>query len=431
MNKALMARALPATLLGLFSAQAGAAAFQLLEQSASGLGNAFAGSAAVAENASTVYFNPAGMTQLAGNNLSVGFNYITLKTQFHNGNSANPYGPYARNLSNDGGDAGDAAVVPNFYFTKEITPNWYIGFGAGGPFGLRTDYPSDFRGKYLALKSDIQAINLNPSIAYKANDRVSLGFGLNYQKFEAELSSAVNGSVYGDGKFKVNGDDWSWGWNAGALFTLSPQTKIGVSYRSAIQHEVKGNYNLSGLPTLVINQAGYPSTSGNAKVSIKLPETWILSATHQLNDRWELLGDVSMTGWSSVPELRIKFANGAPDKYSTYKWKDSWRVALGANYTLSERTKLKFGLAVDKTPLDGSTYRTPRLPDEDRLWLSLGLQYKLMPGHTIDVGYAYLSAKDAKIHDSGTPANAMQNGVLDGTYKSHVQILGVQYSMQF
>ena len=138
-----------------------------------------------------------------------------------------------------------------------------------------------------------------------------------------------------------------------------------------------------------------------------------------------------MTGWSSVPELRIKFSNGAPDKYSTYKWKDSWRVALGANYTLSERTKLKFGVAVDKTPLDGSTYRTPRLPDEDRLWLSLGLQYKLMPGHTIDVGYAYLNAKDAKIHDSGTPADAMKNGVLDGTYKSHVQILGVQYSMQF
>src|SRR5512145_2152588 len=183
MNK-MMLRTVPAMLLLAFAGGASAAAFQLWEQNASGLGNAYAGSAAVADNASTIFFNPAGMTQLPGLHLSAGVAGVGPSYKFQNSGSTGTGG--------NGGDAGGWAAVPNAYFSAQLAPNWFVGFGISAPFGLATEYDdSNWIGRYQSLKSEVKTVNYNPSLGYRVNDKVSLGLGINYQTIDAELTSAL------------------------------------------------------------------------------------------------------------------------------------------------------------------------------------------------------------------------------------------------
>lgn len=425
---------LPLLVLGAVSGTASAAGFQLLEQNATGLGNAYAGSAAVSENASGQYFNAANLADLEGRQFSAGVNYIELESTFNNSASTDPWG--RNNLGKNGVNGGDAAFVPNFYLALPLTKDLTFGFGLNAPFGMRTAWSKDWIGQYYATITDVKAMNFNANLAYKVNDQFSIGGGINYQKFDAQIETALNGRPLGaavpDGLFSVAGDSWAWGYNLGLIFKPSTATKIGVSYRSAIKHEVEGKYSVSGFTpaTLAAGAGVYSlnSTSGNGKVNIKLPDTFIISATHQLNNKWELLGDISRTSWSDVPELRVQFSDGSADKVSKYDWRDTWRVAVGANFQATDAWKLRLGLAFDQSPVKEGL-RTPRLPDQDRVWYSIGAQYKLNKGSSLDVGYAYVKAKSA--HADETSSNAAVTGRLVGDYESSVQVLGVQYSMNF
>lgn len=435
-----------ATLLGALSTTASAAGFQLLEQSASGLGNAYAGSAANAENASTVQYNPAGLTELQGRQISVGVSYIDLSAKFENSGSVNPGGPgtaafFTRNLPGGSTQGGDAKAAPNMYISLPITKELVFGLGANAPYGMRTDWNSGWIGQYQALTTDVKTININPSLAYKVNEKFSLGFGLDYQKLDALLTQAINGGNHAacggacpDGYFQVSGDSFKWGYNLGLLFKPSETTKIGVAYRSAIKHKLTGNYSAAGLSPVsvaVYNSLGkLTSTSGSASVDLKLPDVFTVSVAQQLNDRWEALGDISRTGWSSIPQLNIMDANsGKSVGLNDYQWRNTWRVSLGANYLVNEQWKAKFGIAFDQGLTD-DTHRTPRLPDSNRVWLAAGGQYKVSKESVVDFGYAYITAKSAT-SNLGAGASQVANGVLIGEYKSHVQIAGVQYSMQF
>ncbi|HET7774768.1 MAG TPA: outer membrane protein transport protein [Azospira sp.] len=398
---------LPALVLGALSGTASAAGFQLMEQSASGLGNAFAGSAAVAENASTIYYNPAGMTQLQGRNASIGANFIDLSAKYTN----KPRG--ATSLPAQAVDGGDDGLVPNGYLSYQLNDKWWLGIGIGAPFGMRTNYQRGWTGSVTAMDTDIKSMNINPSVAYKVNDAFSVGFGLDYMKFKATYSQNA-GAL---GVLTVKGDDTAWGWNAGALWNLSERTRLGLSYRSEIKQNLTGNYTTS------------TPFNGAAGLNLTLPETWILSAYHKLNDRVELLADVSQTGWSSVPEILIKVPTLTPvggQVKKPYHWGDTLRVALGANYAVNDAFKLRFGVAFDEGVVSDQ-YRTARLPDQKRTWLTVGAQYKTSKDSAIDVGYAYIASKTASVHDpvAGTPL------YLDGEFKSKVQVLGAQYSFSF
>lgn len=399
---------LPALVATVFTGAAGsasAAGFGLLEQSGSGLGNAFAGSAAVAENASTIYYNPAGMTQLKGKNLSIGADFISLGAKFSDKGSTGVIFSGAQSQ-----EGGDSALVPNGYFSYQLNDQWYAGIGVSVPFGMRTNYPQSWKGSYTAMDTDIQSVNVNPSIAFKVNDTVSLGLGIDYQFFKATYS----GNAGAAGVLKVQGNSSAWGWNAGALFNISDATRLGVSYRSKIKHNITGNYTTA--------------TSGNtAALDIELPDTWIISAFHKLNEKWELLADVSRAGWGSIPELKIMttgFGTGSITK--NYSWSDTTRVALGANYLANEQWKWRFGIATDQSVVDDA-HRTARLPDQDRVWYSFGVQYKLNKESAIDVAYAYIKAKKASVADTATGVP----GTLIGEFDSNVQVLGAQYSMNF
>ena len=340
-------RTVPALLLVAFSGAASAAAFQLLEQNASGLGNAYAGSAAVADNASTVFFNPAGMTQLGnGIQLSVGVAGVGPSYEFRDQAGVK-----------SGGDAGGWAAVPNAYLSGQLTKDLFLGLGISAPFGLATEYDAVWgttssagAGSATAIKSEIKTINVNPSLAYRVSDKISLGFGLNYQSIEGELTRNPGVLV------TLKADDASWGWNAGALFTLSPAMRVGLSYRSAVKHKLEGTIN--------------GTTSVNADV--KLPDTFILSVWQQVSDRWEAMGDLSYTRWSSVRALNVmSSASGTLLSSEAFNYENSWRFAWGAGYKATDKAKLKFGIAFDRSPVRDE-YRTARVPDNNRLWLSAG-----------------------------------------------------------
>lgn len=388
MNK-MMLRTVPALLAALFAGSATAAAFQLWEQNASGLGVAYAGSAAVAENAATIFYNPAGMTQLEGVQLSAGVAAIKPNFTFQ-GVGASAAGP-------NGGNAGSWMALPNAYVSAKLSRDWAVGLGVSVPFGLSSEYDRGWIGEGLAIKSDIRTINFNPSLAYRVNDQLSLGLGLNYQTIDAEMTKAG---------VSLKGDDASWGWNAGALFTLSPAMRVGISYRSGIKHRLDGQLNGS-MPV---------------QADLKLPSTFVLSVWQQVSDRWEAMGDLSYSRWNSLRRLDVVLRDTGvqlPDS-EVFNYGNDWRIAWGAAYKASDAAKLKFGIAYDRSPVNDSD-RSPRTPDANTLWLTLGGQWDAGRHGKIDIGYAYLRSNDPTINRPG----------LTGRYNANAHIVGAQYSVGF
>lgn len=458
MHRSHVLRTLPAAFSVLFAGGAYASGFQLLEQNASGLGNAYAGSAAVAADASTIFFNPAGMALLGnGTQIAAGFDLIKPSAKFSNNGSTPalavpPATPQP--LGTGSGDAGDWAAVPHGYLATDLTPRLRVGIGVNAPFGLKTEYDPGWIGRFHAIVSDVKTININPSISFKASETVALGFGLNYQKLDAKFSSAVNyplavySAVLGatgsqatavamasaqnagrpEGVLHISGDDTAWGYNLGVIFSPDPTTRVGLSYRSEIKYHVTGTASTASGNAAVdaaLNKAVY--------ADIKLPDTFILSGYKRLDDKWEVMADLAWTGWSKIQYLNFVFADTNAILSSTHEaWRDTWRVAVGANYQLNGNLKLRAGLAYDQTMVEDA-YRTPRLPDNDRTWLSVGAQYRLSANSAIDVGYAHLFVKNGTIADAGgtTAADVAKYGLLKGNYDNQVDILGIQYSATF
>lgn len=426
-------RLVAALSLGMLSSYANAAGFQLLEQNVSGLGNAYAGSAAVAENASTIYFNPAGMTQLKDREFSVGVAAIGPSFKFSNKSSVG--GSFAG--AGNGGDAGSVAAVPNAYMSWALNKDLYVGIGLSVPFGLKTEYATPWIGSAQSNSFSVETMNLNPSIAYRVSDTVSVGGGVSYQHLDAKYkrnasvlfpaSSTVVATLAGD----------AWGWNVGGLFALSPATKLGISYRSTVTQDLTGDIKTSGLPAAAGGAAADAASTSNAKASLKLPDTAIFSATHQLTDKWQMLGDISWTGWSSIPKLDLVRTSGVQNgkiaQTLDTDFRDTWRVAVGATYQYSSDMKLKFGLAFDQSPVKGEATRMVSLPDNDRTQISTGAQWALSNGSTLDLGVAYLMFADASINnDQRVPVPAAPSrGLVNGNYTGNAWLLGVQYSMPF
>ncbi len=423
-----------------------AAGFNLLEQNNSGLGNAYAGSAAVADNASTTYFNPAGLTQLDGLQVSTGVSFIRLSFKFKDNGTTLPLGLRAATggalvpQGNTGGDAGGWGVVPNLYLSYKLNERVAFGLGIGAPFGLKTEYDNDWMGRFHSRSFDIKTININPSVAFKVDPSFSVGLGLNIQKIEAtyEKAAFIPGTALTvDAKTKVK--NTGYGWNIGLLYHPSEDTRIGLSYRSRIKHDATGTTELSNpvhpvlgaLPAVALPAPAQALLNPvKAEASVSLPDLAILSGYHRLNDKWEVMGDISWTGWSSLPKLTI--TNGAPIPETTLKlkFKDSWRIAVGANYAVNDSWKIKAGLAWDQSPVRHAEYRLASLPDSNRYWLSLGAQYKPTENTTLDFGYTYVIAQKSKTNNNNGGQQATY-GTLKGSYKANSHIFGLQLSHRF
>lgn len=424
-NKTVVSCAVAGAML-VMAGSAAASGFALIEQSGSGLGNAFAGGAASAEDASTIFYNPAGMSRLSGTQITVAGSYIGPSAQFTNTGST---GATGRPLGGATGDAGSWAFVPNAYLAMELNAKTRIGLGINAPFGLQTQYDPNWVGRFQAVKSKLQTINLNPSVSYQLNDAVSIGGGLNYQQIKAELTSIKSFGGLGEGLSNMNGSDAAWGYNLGAMFATGAGGRIGVSYRSAIQYKLTGNaYIASVLPI--------PGTNVSIPVSanIKPPDTLSVSYFNTLDDKWDVMADLTRTGWSNFNELRIiQVSTGATIALTPENWKDTWRVSVGSNYHYNEAWTARIGVAYDQSPVPDA-FRTARIPDADRTWLSVGGQYKPSKSDAIDFGYAHLFVSNSNISNNtgaaGTASTATV-GNLVGSYKNSVDIFSVQYAHGF
>jgi long-chain fatty acid transport protein len=442
MKRELQKKTIAASIAALFAVgggSAGAAGFALIEQGGSGMGNAYAGAAAVAEDASTVFFNPAGMSLLEGPQFAGAAHVIDVSAKF-SGTATNPLalgGGAATGGS--GGNAGDTAVVPNLYFAMPVGERLSVGVGVNVPFGLTTEYDANWIGRFQGIKSELVTTNINPSIAYRLTDAVSIGGGINYQRAEAELTNAIVLGAGQTGKTKLEADDDGWGWNLGALFQVTPATRIGVSYRSEIEYELDGsvtNSSDSGAPAAV---AAANATSGPSRADIAFPDMFSISLAHAVSDRLQLLADATRMGWSSINEVRvINTTNGGVRDILVFDFDDAWRYSIGANYKWSDTWTLKAGLAYDETPVKGANSRTVRLPDNDRTWISLGGQLKIGQSGRLDLGYAHLFIKDAPIdftkgqlNPGTTTVNPVTTTTVTGSYEGSVDIFSLQYTHSF
>src|SRR5687768_949473 len=365
------------------SGQAAAAGFQLAIQSGSGTGNAFAGGAAVAEDASVAWSNPAGLTLLpAGMHAAAALHAVRPSLKFENTGST---GAFALPGTGEGGDGGDWNYIPNGFFTMSINPQLSLGIALNVPFGLKTNYDQGWRGQLTALKSEVKTINVNPSIGYKFTDKVSIGAGVSVQKLDAELTSFAGAAA---GNAKLEADDVGFGFNVGMTFQVAPNTRIGATYRSSIKYDLEGDASFSG-------PAGALLASG-IKADLRVPEMASVSFLTAIIPSWEVMGDVTWTRWSRLKALTVIRTSGtlapaaagggvAGSTLSTlpFNWSNTWRFGLGANYKLNDRTKLRFGTAWDETPTN-DVDRNARLPDGDRTWLAIGVQYRISKSGVID-----------------------------------------------
>jgi long-chain fatty acid transport protein len=455
-----VAAAVAGAVLALAGGQAFGSAFALQEQSGSGLGNAFAGGAAAAEDASTVYWNPAGMSRMPGIQAAGAATLVCLSAKFHDSASQ----PAAlQPLGGNGGDAGDCNVVPAAYLVVPVQKQWAFGIGVNVPFGLKTEYDSDWLGRFQAIESKVETYNINPSLSWKPTDNFTIGAGVNYQHLKATLTSDVNyagaiataaqtaaaaglippaavapvvGAYTGSSSFvKVTGNDNGWGWDIGVLWELDKNTRFGATYRSSIKYTVRGSVDFSNpaipssLPpplvpvaTALSNGVNAVLANGDISLDIKLPSTTNVSFFKAV-DRWDWMADLQFTNWNSVKNLTIVRSTGSVLQNTPENFKNTWRGSIGANYHYSDQWMFRGGLAFDQSPVN-NTDRTPRLPDEDRWWFSVGAQYKFNPQTWLDFGYTYINVKNPSINQN--EGNTAANGLINGNYKSNVNLAAVQ-----
>lgn len=442
------AASLSAAMFG-FAQGAAGAGFAIIEQSVSGLGNAFAGGSAAAEDATTIFFNPAGMTQLEGTEFIGAVHIIMPTARFDNQGSTvtsdlPPFLGGGKPLTgSSGGNGGETAAVPNLYYTRAINEDWRFGLGINAPFGLATSYDEDWVGRYHGTDTELATININPALSYRLTDKLSLGFGVSAMYADlvtyenaidsgtvcrglastpetalvgglsafAACSNPLSPTYLGvadastDSYVELNGDDWGFGYNIGLLYAPTQRTRIGLHYRSKVNLTIEGDADFTvdpGLQTQVDTLGGgfdtlFLDTGFKAKVT--LPETISISSYQAISERWTMMGDITWTRWSRFDVLKATFDNPTqPDLEQVENWDDNFRYSLGATYTHNDKWKWRFGLAYDEAAVTDSVDRSPRIPDNDRKWITTGVSYRHSNSLAFDVSYAHLFINDGATH---------------------------------
>jgi long-chain fatty acid transport protein len=429
--------------------QASAAAFFLKEQGATGQGNAFAGATAGAEDITFMFWNPAGLTRHDGNQAAAAASVIIPQPDFNNGvaSTAAALGGVAIGGGNGKSDHGTDAVTTSLYGLWSWDSNLKFGLGVNTPWGLATNNGTNWVGRYHATSSSIVTVNANPAVAYKINNMISVGAGLQAQYIKAVLKNQIDfGTITvgvggaptaQDGRGRVEADDVAYGFNAGVLFEPQSGTRVGLAYRSRLMHNLDGSvtfFRPAGLgagQTALLNGAGFNDTGVIA--SIVLPEIISGGVYHQINPQWAVMGEVQWTRWSRLQELRIDYDNQLTDSVLELLWDDSYYVALGATYRHNDNWLFRAGAGFDESPIPDST-RGPRLPDSDRYWASLGASYSMSPRVKLDFAYTHIFAEDAPINLTDTGAAGTPNrfrGNLRGEFEAAVDIFVVQAVVKF
>ena len=419
----------------LFSTTSYGSGFAIQEQSVTGLGRAFAGSAAVADDASTLFFNPAGMTNLSSSELAVGLHIIAPESDFDNEGSVT--GSNTPLIGDSSNDAGKLTAVPNLFYVHKFDDRLFAGVGITVPFGLVTEYNDGWVGRYHAIRSGLKTININPNIAFKATEKLSIAAGISAQYADIELSNAIDfGTICAgvnpalpcstpqtnDGQVKIKADDWAFGYNLGLTYQMTDATRLGLTYRSKISHTLKGDGDFrvpSNIPSLI--SASF--ADGNVQGDLDVPESASLAIHHRVNEKLAVMADATWTRWSRFEQLIIESDEVA--RLNTEKpehWENTMRYGLGFDYQYDPKLTLRAGVAYDESPIPNE-FRTARIAGEDRTWLAFGASYKVSDQLTLDAGYTHIFIDDPDIDETNEAATAER---LIGQYEASVDIVSVQ-----
>ena len=419
--------------------QALAAGFSIREQSAAGLGAAFAGAATGYGDLSSMFYNPATVTRHEGIKGQADASLIIPFSKATNGTGSSALGGAILDTStgaaiSSSGNIGVVAAVPSTYASYALSPNMYFGLSVNAPFGLSTKADANWIGRYHGVESSIQTIDVNPVLGYKINSMLSVAAGPTMQYMKAKLTSAVDmqtaagipGPVTGalDGFNTTKGDDIGIGFSAGILFTPTPLTSIGLGYRSAVKHTLKGTSTTTG-PVAAVAAALTGSITGK----ITTPETVSLGIRQKVSDRFSLLGTAEWTNWSRFKNLTINISTGA-SSVTNESWKDSWYFALGGEYKWSENTTFRAGAAYELSSVPDAT-RTPRLPDNDRIWLSAGATHKVNGWLDVNMGLTHIFVKKARVNLTVADPTNLGRGNLAATFNNRIEIASVSAKIHF
>lgn len=415
-----MKKLLTLTALGtvIFASNVYAAGFHLREQSAAAQGNAFAGATAGAENASYSYFNVAGLTRQKGTQLNLGATYIAPKAQ------ASEVQDIAGNRGSDINNIVHASWSPNMNISHQINEKAFIGLGLNVPFGMITKYDRDWAGSDHGITSKVKAISATPMFAYKATDKLSLGAGLQMQYVKARLTNTLKSKA--GGFSAMEGDAYDLGYALGAMYEFTPQTRVGLAYRSEVKHKLSGD--ISGSATIpevnvLINQ--------DINARLTTPAMLSMGVYHEVNDKLALMAEYQRVFWSSFAKLNIRGEqyNQPSGFISSVKenWRDTNFYAIGASYQLDNQWKWRLGLAYDQSAVR-LQHRTPRIPDSDRVWYSTGLNYQYSDRLSFDFAYTYIYAHDAHLDTKRTGNEGID---AMATYSNSVQLFGLSLNYKF
>lgn len=412
------------TAAALSAQTASAAGFQLTEQSSLGAGRAYAGAGIVGDDLSAVHYNPAGMTLLPGTQMQAGSVWIEVNAEYDGKDGSSENGRYK------------GQAIPAGYITHQLTDDVWLGLGLTVPFGMGTDYDKGWKGAERGYTSTILTFDINPNVAWKVNDFLSVGGGISLQYAKAKLGAALYkdmGSITIDaGNGKINADSWDWGWNFGIMVSPTERLRLGLSYRSSITHDAEGDFDYA--PSIDL-AAGYglTATTFNSKATVKTPDTVMFTTTWEATDNLRLSSLIRWSKWSNFKTLTIK--NEASGVYETLgfdsksydnDWEDTWLFSVGADYKLNAAWTVRGGVAYEKDPVGDNSKRMAVIPDTDRLWLSFGATWNASKNIQIDGGFSYLKGignRDLYDKVGGKPI---------GKYKSlDAVILGIQGQYRF
>jgi long-chain fatty acid transport protein len=411
-------KTLIAASLALVSADTFAAAFQLAEQNASGLGRAYAGEASIADDASVVARNPALMTLFKDKQLSVAAIGVVPDVSIEGESTSNGIDPSA--LDDD--SIAPSAVIPAAYFTMPYNDKVSLGFGAFSNFGLSTEFNDDYVAGQIAGETEIVTVNLNASVAYKVTEQFSFGIGLNYVYADATIVRKVGanpGIPFSTNAVDLEGDDTGYGLNVGVMYQLDDDSRFGFNYRSETDITFEGTFSS------VANSV--PELPGS--VEITLPAIAEFSGSHQLDEKLGVHYSVLWTGWSSFESLEAQVTLPTGDKFVPFEkqeqFDDAFRYSIGADYQYNEDLLLRAGVAFDESPVS-QTHLSISIPDTDRFWFSVGGNYAIDTQSNVDLGVSVVRGKTQNFTE--TDDSGSQWGFES---KGHAVVIGAQYNYKF
>jgi long-chain fatty acid transport protein len=430
-----------ALFLAVFVLSAGkayAAGFAINENSAAELGTANAGAAAAAEDATTIADNPAGLTHIDRPELVGSGTLIEPSLDFQNFGSRLLTGAP---ISGSNADGGSTALLPNVFGSLPVGGNVTVGLGIFPSFGLATDYPSDWVGRYQAITTHLTSFDIAPTVAYRVNPMLSLGLSPVARYTSVKYSNAIDFGTIGtglgipggapganDGAATVDADAWSFGLNGGLLFEPTSTTRIGVAYFYSDAAQLKGtaNFTRPAIGDLIAAGSGAFINTG-ASAALAYPDHLNIGVVQQLSPVFDVRGSVTWTQWSSFKQLLILFSNpNQPAELTAENWRDTYGVALGMTYRPSERWVLRTGISYDQSPIRDASFRTPRLPDASRITPAMGIGYELTETASLDLAYEHVFGGGV-----GLVAGSPTGDILQGETEVSADVVAVQLTLKY